>query len=306
MQLPSPGHSGAVNFLRQRLYRAVLKTFTFPSSRLAAGPAILSLMKRFSSLLPALLALAACRSVPYTNRSQLLLVSADQEASLGVSSYKQALSEAKLSGDQDAAALVRRVGERLARAAEKPDYKWEFNLIDDPKTVNAWCLPGGKVAVYSGILPVTRDENGLAVVMGHEISHALARHGGERMSQSLIANLGGAALNVALADKPAATQQLAAQAYGAGAAVGVLLPFSREQESEADHIGLILMAKAGYDPAGAVGFWERMSQATGGGGEGIGKYLATHPPNAERIRKIRDELPEAQTYYRKAGKAQGL
>ncbi|MBI3288599.1 MAG: M48 family metallopeptidase [Elusimicrobia bacterium] len=241
---------------------------------------------------------AACQSVPYTNRSRLLLVSASEEAALGQTSYKKALAEAKLSMDDGAIATLRRVGERLAKAADKPDYQWEFNLIDDPKTINAWCLPGGKVAVYTGILPVTQDENGLAVVLGHEIAHALARHGSERMSQGLIANLGGAALGAAMASKPAATQQLAQQAYGLGANVGVLLPFSRAQESEADRIGLILMAKAGYDPSSAVGFWERMSQASGGsGGNGLERYLRTHPADSDRIDMIKEHLPEARGYF---------
>jgi predicted Zn-dependent protease len=246
------------------------------------------------------LALTACRSVPYTNRSQLVLIPAGEETNLGETSYRQALSQAKLSTDAAATAMVRRVGERLAKAADKPDYKWEFNLLDDPKTINAWCLPGGKVAIYSGILPVTQDEKGLAVVMGHEISHALARHGAERMSQGLLANLGGVALGVAMVNQPAVTQQAAQQAYGLGASAGVLLPFSRQQESEADHIGLILMAKAGYEPAAAVGFWERMSKATGGGGGGLERYLGTHPPNAERIAKIKEELPEAEGYFKKS------
>jgi predicted Zn-dependent protease len=247
----------------------------------------------------ALSAICGCGAIPYTHRRQLLLISAGEETQLGLTSYQQALSQAKLSSDAEATAMVRRVGERLAKAADKPDYKWEFNLIDDPKTVNAWCMPGGKVAVYSGILPMTRDENGLAVVLGHEISHALARHGAERMSQGLVAQLGGAALNVALANRPAETQALAAQAYGAGAQVGVLLPFSRKQESEADHIGLILMAKAGYDPANAVPFWERMV-AMGKGGGGLERYLSTHPPDAQRIADIKRELPEAEGYYKKA------
>jgi predicted Zn-dependent protease len=254
----------------------------------------------FSLALGALL--GACRTAPYTHRPQIDLVPEGEEMQLGLTSYQQALSQAKLSTDAQAVAMVRRVGERLAKAADKPDYKWEFNLIDDPKTVNAWCMPGGKVAVYSGILPVTRDENGLAVVLGHEISHALARHGAERMSQGMLAQLGGAALSVALANRPAETQQLAAQAYGAGTQVGVLLPFSRKQESEADHIGLILMAKAGYDPANAVPFWERMEALNkGGGGGGLEKFLATHPPDAQRIADIKKELPEAQGYYRKTG-----
>lgn len=248
-----------------------------------------------------LLGAAACQSVPYTHRSHLVLVSSSEELSLGESSYQQALSQAKISSDPAANAMLQRVGQRLAKAADRPDYKWEFHLIDDPKTVNAWCMPGGKVAVYTGILPVTQNDDGLAVVLGHEIAHALARHGAERMSQQLLAQLGGAALSVALANRPAETQQIAQQAYGAGANVGVLLPFSREQESEADHIGLILMAKAGYDPANALSFWQRMSKATGGGGDsGLGRFLQTHPPNAERIKKIEKELPEARRYYHPA------
>lgn len=257
-------------------------------------------MKKLAAL-AFLSALAACKTTPYTHRRQLVLVGAGEEKQLGMTSYQEALSKAKLSTDAAAVAMVRRVGARLAKAADKPDFQWEFNLIDDPKTVNAWCLPGGKVAVYSGILPVTQDENGLAVVLGHEISHALARHGAERMSQGLLAQLGGAALSVALADRPEQTQQLAQQAYGAGAQVGVLLPFSRAQESEADHIGLILMAKAGYEPAGAVEFWQRMAaQKKGGGGGGLERYLSTHPPDEQRVAAIRKELPEAMRYYRAA------
>ncbi|MBI3549772.1 MAG: M48 family metallopeptidase [Elusimicrobia bacterium] len=251
-------------------------------------------------ILASALALLGCQTVPYSHRSHLVLVPAGEEAALGESEYRKALGEAKLSTDQDAVALVRRVGERLARAAEKPDFKWEFNLIDDPKTVNAWCLPGGKVAVYSGILPIAKDEAGLAVVMGHEIAHALARHGSERMSQGLVAQLGGVALAAAMASKPEATQQLAQQAYGFGATVGVLLPYSRTQESEADHIGLILMAKAGYDPTAAVGFWERMASSSGGKEDPLQRYLGTHPTHSDRIAKIREELPEALGYYKLA------
>lgn len=255
-------------------------------------------MKR--ALLPlAAAALCACRTAPYTNRPQLLLVSASEEASLGQSSYKQALAEAKLSTDREAVDLVRRVGRRIAAVSDRPDFEWEFNLIDDPKTVNAWCLPGGKVAVYTGILPITKDEAGLAVVMGHEIAHALARHGSERMSQGLLANLGGAALSAALAEKPGATRRLAAQAYGLGTNVGVLLPFSRAQESEADRIGLILMAKAGYDPGEAVGFWRRMAEASGGGGGGLERFLRTHPADDKRVRDIESFLPEARGHLPK-------
>jgi predicted Zn-dependent protease len=248
-------------------------------------------------VLTAVAALAACQTVPYTTRSHLLLIPAGEEAALGESAYKDALSKAKISTDAQASALVRRVGERIAAAAEKPDFKWEFTLFDDPKTINAWCLPGGKVGVFSGILPVTRDENGMAVVLSHEIAHALARHGSERMSQGLLANLGGAALSVAMANKPEATQQLAQRAYGAGATVGVLLPFSRAQESEADHIGLILMAKAGYVPDSAVDFWGRMAKASGD--SNTPEFLRTHPSDDKRIKKIMEQLPEARGYLKK-------
>lgn len=249
-------------------------------------------------ILPVLLAaLAACQTTPYTNRQRLLLVSAGEEAALGQSAYKEALAKAKLSTDAAATAMVRRVGERIAAIADKPDFQWEFNLIDDP-AINAWCLPGGKVAVYSGILPVTQDENGLAVVMGHEIAHAIARHGSERMSQGLLAQLGGVALSAAMASKPDATQQLAQQAYGAGATVGVLLPFSRAHESEADRIGLILMAKAGYEPGAATGFWTRMAAASGGK-DATPEFLRTHPADGKRIADIEKHLPEARGHLKK-------
>lgn len=241
-------------------------------------------------------ALAACRTVPYTGRHQLNLIPLGEEASLGATSYEQTLRQAKLSTDPGQIAMVRRVGERIARAADQPDFKWEFNVIKDDKTVNAFCLPGGKVAVYTGLLPLAQDDAGLAVVVGHEVAHALARHGGERMSQGLLAQFGGAALSAALAQKPAETQNLMLSAYGAGAQVGVLLPFSRKQESEADRIGLILMAKAGYDPRVAVDFWTRM--ARGQSEPGLSAFLSTHPTDQKRIAGIKEWLPEALKYYR--------
>lgn len=200
--------------------------------------------------------------------------------------------------------MVKRVGQRIQVAVEKymadnnlrrqlEDYLWEFNLVES-KEINAWCMPGGKVVVYTGILPITKDENGLAVVMGHEIAHAVAKHGNERMSQGLLTEMGGVALTVALRDKPAQTQQLFMTAFGVGAQVGVLLPFSRVQESEADHLGLIFMAMAGYDPHGAVTFWERMAQQ---GGAKPPEFLSTHPSDETRINKIKAELPEALQYY---------
>ena len=174
-------------------------------------------------------------------------------------------------------------------------YQWEFNVIkDDPKTANAWCMPGGKVAVYSGILPLCKDENGLAVVMAHEISHAVAKHGAERMSDQLVAQLGGTALSTALSQNPTATTNLFQQAVGIGTQVG-LLKFSRRQESEADHLGLIFMAMAGYNPEGAIPFWERMAAQNQ---SATPEFLSDHPADATRIADIKTQLPEAMKYYK--------
>jgi metalloendopeptidase OMA1, mitochondrial len=248
-----------------------------------------------------LLALAACQSVPYTGRNRVLLVSQGEETALGQQAYQDTLKKARLSPDRAQTELVRRVGERLAAVAERPDFEWEFNLIDEPKTINAFCLPGGKVAVYTGILPVTKDEDGMAVVMGHEIAHALARHGAERMSQGMLANFGGAALSVLLASQPAQAQELYGQAYGLGVGLGVLLPYSRAHESEADRIGLILMAKAGYDPGHALDFWKRMESATQdkSSGSSLADFLRTHPTSAKRQEQIEAWLPEVRQQYLK-------
>jgi len=246
-----------------------------------------------------------CATVPITGRRQLSLLPTSQVLELSFSGYRQMLSESTLSSDKEQVAMVRRVGQRIANAsdqflrdngmaAEVKNYKWEFNLIEEDSTVNAFCMPGGKVAVYTGILPVTKTETGLAVVMGHEVAHALANHGNERLSQGLMQQLGGVALEVALANKPQQTQSLAMMAYGVGSTVGVMLPYSRTHESEADHIGLILMAKAGYDPREAVPFWERMNNMGGGRPP---EFLSTHPAPERRIADIQKELPEALKYY---------
>jgi predicted Zn-dependent protease len=241
--------------------------------------------------------LAACATVPYTNRSQLMMVSQGEELSLGAQAYKELLAQSKVERDAQVNAVVRRVGERIAAAAERPDYQWEFVVIEDARQVNAFALPGGKVAVYTGMFPVAETEAGLATVMGHEVAHALARHGAERMSQQMGMQLVGAGLAVGLGAGGASgvTQDVAMQAFGLGAQVGVLLPFSREQESEADHIGLILMAKAGYDPSQAIGFWQRMEE-TGGGGAPP-EFLSTHPSHGTRTAQIEVWLPEANKYY---------
>ncbi|OGD22229.1 MAG: peptidase M48 [Candidatus Aminicenantes bacterium RBG_16_63_16] len=256
--------------------------------------------------LAVLLVFQACSTVPVTGRKQFALLPDSQLLSMSLDQYGQFLRENKLSADAAQTDMVKRVGRRIQAAVEMyfaqhnlsrelKAYAWEFNLVEH-KDVNAWCMPGGKVVVYTGILPFTQNENGLAVVMGHEIAHAVARHGNERMSQLLVAQLGGLALNEALSQKPQQTRSLWMNAFGAGVQVGALLPFSRLQENEADRLGLIFMAMAGYDPNGAVVFWQRMSQKAGGKPP---EFLSTHPADETRIRKIRAGLPEALTYYRK-------
>ena len=251
-------------------------------------------MKR-STFLLLLVVLAGCSTVPYTHRRQFNIISDKEEYKMGLQAYEQTLAKEKLSGDAQAAALVERIGRRIAAAAERPDFDWQFKLIEASNTVNAFCLPGGRVAVYTGILPVTQTEEGLAVVMSHEVAHALAHHGAERMSQGELVNLGGAALQVGMSQKDPAVQEKVMGAFGLGANLGVLLPFSRSHEAEADHIGLILMAKAGYDPRAAVPFWQRMEA---GGGKKQPEFLSTHPSDAARIKKIEAELPEALKYYK--------
>lgn len=251
--------------------------------------------------------LAACRTVPITGRRQLSFLPQSQLLAMSLDSYHQLLQQSTLSQDATRVAQVKRVGVKIANATDQfmrdnglagdlKYYQWEFNLIDDNKTINAFCMPGGKVAVYTGILPVTQDDNGLAVVLGHEISHAIANHGNERMSQLLLVQLGGITLSQALKERPAQTQQLLFAAYGLGANVGFLLPYSRSNELEADHIGLILMSMAGYDPASAIPFWERMSQAGGGKPP---EFLSTHPATSRRIDDLQKEIPEAMKYYKK-------
>lgn len=240
----------------------------------------------------------ACVTAPYTQRSQLILISESQEVGLGADAYRQVLAKAKIDNDPKINAVVRAVGERIAAAAKRPDYRWEFTVIDAPKTVNAFALPGGKVAVYTGLLPVAQDTGGLAAVIGHEVAHAIARHGAERMSQAMGAQVVGTALSVGLSGTNPATAQAIMQLYGLGAQVGVLLPWSRTQESEADHIGLILMAKAGYDPEAALRLWQRMEKA---GSESNAtsppEFLSTHPSYGTRQTDIRKWLPEARRVF---------
>jgi predicted Zn-dependent protease len=251
-----------------------------------------------------------CAEVPITGRQSLHLVPESELLTLSLQQYNDVLQKSKLSSDKQKVAMVRRVGNRVAKAAESflaesghqdliKNFQWQFNLIEDDETANAWVMPGGKAAVYTGILPFTRDETGLAVVLGHEVGHALANHGNERMSQGLLANMGGMALSAAISSQPQMTQELAMAAFGAGASVGVLLPYSRLQESEADHIGLILMARAGYDPREAIPFWQRMNASPGSRPP---ELLSTHPAPDTRITKIKALIPEAMAYYRGSAK----
>jgi predicted Zn-dependent protease len=251
----------------------------------------------------AVLVVTGCATVPVTGRSSLNLIPQSELASMGDASYDQFLTQSKISTDPQANEMVRRVGTRLASATETymrelgvstSNLQWEWSVIDDPETANAFVMPGGKVAVYTGILKVAQTDEGLATVLGHEIAHELAGHGNERMSHALLTQLGGAALSVALTNQPALTQNLFMTAYGAGSQVGVLLPYSRLQESEADHIGLNLMARAGYDPRAAVDFWQRMATE---GGPRPPTFLSTHPVPENRIASIREHLPEALALY---------
>lgn len=234
----------------------------------------------------ALAGLASCVTTPITGRRAFNLLPIEDDKQLGAQAYAEAMSQAKLADSSPEAPMVHRVVDRLVPVAQEHvpvPFDWEVHVIDDPQTVNAWCMPGGKMAVYTGILPVTRDETGLAVVMGHEIGHAIARHGTERMTQQVGAEL-------VLAYIAGDYVELAGQAVQ----LLVLLPWSRSQELEADHIGLMLMADAGYDPQQAVEFWQRMSAGTQGAPP---EWLSTHPSDASRIQQLEQLMPEAQGRY---------
>jgi predicted Zn-dependent protease len=257
-----------------------------------------------SVLLPLL---AGCGEVAITGRSQLKLVPDSMVNSMALQEYTTFLNENKAATNTVQIGQVNRVGSRLTQAVDRycrennmtdaiAGFDWQFNVIESDE-VNAWCMPGGKVVVYTGILPVTKDDDGLAVVLSHEIAHAIARHGSERMSHGLLYQMGGIALSEAVKTSPAATQDLFMQSYGIGAQVGILLPYSRLHEKEADRMGLIFMAMAGYDPRVAVDFWTRMS-ASKKEGAAPPELLSTHPADASRIRYIEEMLPEAMKYYR--------
>lgn len=265
--------------------------------------------KLIASLLIAatLLGMTGCGSVPITGRKQVLLVSDSEVLTLSLQQYGEFMKTAPVSTDKTNTALVKKVGREIANAVETylaangmgdmiSSFDWEFNLVKSSE-VNAFCMPGGKIVVYEGILPITQDATGLAVVMGHEVAHAIAKHSNERMSQQMIAQYGSQALDMATSKSSAATKQIASTVFGLGAQYGVLLPYSRKQELEADELGMIFMAMAGYDPSKAAAFWQRMSA----GGASVPEFQSTHPSDATRVKKIEEALPKAMQYY--TGKA---
>jgi len=259
-------------------------------------------MKKVVSLLLILFTLAGCSSVPLTGRKQVMLVSEQEVLSASLTQYTDFMKEAKKSTNKAQTDMVVRVGKRIAAATEQylrnngleeeiKEFSWEFNLVDNPE-MNAFCMPGGKIVVYTGLMGIVSSDDELAVVMGHEVAHAVAKHSNERMSQQLMAQYGAAILGVAVQNKSAAVQQAASTVYGVGAQYGVVLPFSRKHESEADYMGLVFMAMAGYNPEVAVGFWEKMSA----GGASVPEFLSTHPSGEHRISDIKKYLPEIEKY----------
>lgn len=243
-----------------------------------------------------------CTTVPVTGRKGLNLVSADQEVQLGITSFDQLKKETPISRDPAANALVQRVGKQIAKvaSADMPNAQWEF-VVFDSKEANAFCLPGGKVGVYTGILPITKTDAGLATVLGHEVAHAVAHHGAERMSHQMLLQGGSEIAGSALGATDSKWQGLAMAAFGLGAKVGIELPFDRKQESEADEVGLVYMARAGYDPHEAVAFWQRfMEYNNQQGGASTPTFLRTHPLDAVRIKQLQDWMPRAEAEFQKS------
>lgn len=270
-------------------------------------------MLKILFLLP-ILFLAACETVPITGRQQVSLISTDEMSSMAATEFRAFVRESDVVTGTSDSRMVVTVGRKIQKAVEKyfqsqgqgdrlADYRWEFVLVESDE-VNAFCMPGGKVAVYTGILPIAQTESGLAVVMGHEVAHAIANHGNERMSQVMLAETAGEVLSAMLAeeDDDSLTNIAFQAAFGMGTELGVLLPFSRLHESEADKLGLIFMAMAGYDPGEAPAFWRRMAKAGGDeDGESL-EFLSTHPSDATRIKDLEAAMAEAGAYYRKGAR----
>ncbi|WP_448188274.1 M48 family metallopeptidase [Azospirillum sp. sgz301742] len=241
------------------------------------------------------LLLAGCGTNPVTGRSQLIMMGEQEEQQMGLQAFRDTLSQKTVSRDPAQNAQVQRIGKRIALASGRSDYQWEFRVIRD-KEINAFCLPGGKVAVHTGLLDFVQSDDELAAVVGHEVAHAIARHGAERMSQNMAAEVGVAVLGAVISAKSSTGGAVAAGLLGAGATYGVLMPFSRLHESEADHMGLIYMAAAGYDPNAAVTLWSRMAEKNKG--KKLPEFFSTHPSDETRVKEIQAEIPEAMRYFR--------
>jgi metalloendopeptidase OMA1, mitochondrial len=265
-------------------------------ARLMRSPSVLSSKIRLPALAVLVLVAMACQTVPVTGRRELLLLPESSEREMGLTSYEDVLKKSKVSNDPRLNEQVTRVGRRIAEATGRTDYQWDFKVIEENQA-NAFCLPGGKVAVYTGMFPLTRDDAGLAAVLGHEVAHAVARHGGERLTQTLLIQTGLAATQVALANHDPVVVQSVTALLGAGASVGLLLPWGRAQESEADHVGLVYMARAGYHPSAARDLWLRMQEAAKGQ-QGPPAFLSTHPSYKTRITQIEGWMPEALAEYK--------
>ena len=247
--------------------------------------------------------LISCYQAPITGRTQFILLSESQEIQMGLIAFQDVLKKEKLSTNTKYNSSVTRVGKRIAIASGKTNYQWEYKVIDSDDTINAFALPGGKIAVYTGILTVAETDAGLATVMGHEVAHATARHGGERMSIGILAQIGAVGLNVALRNKDPQVISAVNSAFGVGVTLGGILPFNRKQESEADRIGLVYMARAGYDPRESVNFWNRMAHANKGK-PSPPEFLSTHPSYGTRVKNLNKWMPEAIGIYNKSTKAQ--